>query len=169
MIRVNLLPHREEKRKRRQQQFVGLAVFSAILALVVAGAIWFFLDQQVEVSHPNTSGGHAQCLREIGRAGVDMARVPVSIEQQLRQTLPQLELAPADEQLRGLRLVKLESEIALLETAALHSEKGLVSALNHTKLISQAIRKGAQDFIAKPFKPNDLRVVIEKAAKQLKG
>jgi type IV pilus assembly protein PilN len=55
MIRINLLPHREEKRKRRLQQFVGLAVFTAILGLVVAGAIWFFLDQQVQQQAANVS------------------------------------------------------------------------------------------------------------------
>jgi type IV pilus assembly protein PilN len=55
MIRINLLPHREEKRKRRLQQFIGLAVFTAILGLVVAGAIWFFLDQQVQQQAANVS------------------------------------------------------------------------------------------------------------------
>jgi type IV pilus assembly protein PilN len=55
MIRVNLLPHREEKRKRRQQQFLGIAVFSVILGLVVAGAVWFFLDQQVEQQRANVA------------------------------------------------------------------------------------------------------------------
>ena len=55
MIRVNLLPHREEKRKRRQQQFLSIAVFSVILGLVVAGAIWFFLDQQVEQQAANVA------------------------------------------------------------------------------------------------------------------
>ena len=55
MIRINLLPHREEKRKRRQQQFVGLAVFSAVFGLVVAGAIWFFLDQQVQQQAANVT------------------------------------------------------------------------------------------------------------------
>lgn len=55
MIRINLLPHREEKRKRRQQQFVGLAVFSGVLGLVVAGAVWFFLDQQVQQQSANVS------------------------------------------------------------------------------------------------------------------
>ena len=55
MIRVNLLPHREEKRKRRQQQFLGIAVFSVILGLVVAGAVWFFLDQQVEQQAANVA------------------------------------------------------------------------------------------------------------------
>jgi two-component system, chemotaxis family, chemotaxis protein CheY len=33
----------------------------------------------------------------------------------------------------------------------------VISALNQTKLISEAIRKGAQDFIAKPFLPEQLQ------------
>ena len=37
MIRVNLLPHREEKRKARRQQFYALAG----LLTVLAGVIWF--------------------------------------------------------------------------------------------------------------------------------
>jgi type IV pilus assembly protein PilN len=55
MIRVNLLPHREEKRKRRQQQFMALAVFSVIVGVVVAGAVWFFLDQQVAQQQANVA------------------------------------------------------------------------------------------------------------------
>ena len=55
MIRINLLPHREEKRKRRQQQFLGVAVLSVILGLVAAGAVWFFLDQQVEQQRANVA------------------------------------------------------------------------------------------------------------------
>lgn len=37
MIRINLLPHRAEKRKRRQIQFLSLGVVSAILAVVLIG------------------------------------------------------------------------------------------------------------------------------------
>jgi len=33
----------------------------------------------------------------------------------------------------------------------------VLSALNQTKMISEAIRKGAQDFIAKPFLPEQLQ------------
>jgi len=55
MIRINLLPHREEKRKRRQQQFFGILAFSIILGLVAAGAVWFFLDQQVEQQAANVA------------------------------------------------------------------------------------------------------------------
>ncbi|HEX5629965.1 MAG TPA: PilN domain-containing protein [Usitatibacteraceae bacterium] len=55
MIRINLLPHREEKRRRRQQQFFGIFAFSIILGLVAAGAVWFFLDQQVEQQAANVA------------------------------------------------------------------------------------------------------------------
>ena len=55
MIRVNLLPHREEKRKRRQQQFVVLAGISALFAVVVAGAVWFFLDREVSQQQQNVA------------------------------------------------------------------------------------------------------------------
>lgn len=37
----------------------------------------------------------------------------------------------------------------------------VVSALNQTKLISEAIRKGAQDFIAKPFLPEQLQQTVD--------
>ncbi len=37
----------------------------------------------------------------------------------------------------------------------------VVSALNQTKLISEAIRRGAQDFIAKPFLPEHLQETMQ--------
>ncbi len=37
----------------------------------------------------------------------------------------------------------------------------VVSALNQTKLISEAIRRGAQDFIAKPFLPEILQETMQ--------
>jgi type IV pilus assembly protein PilN len=55
MIRVNLLPHREEARKRRQQQFGVLAGISLVLGLLVAGAVWLFLDQQVTQQQANVA------------------------------------------------------------------------------------------------------------------
>ena len=55
MIRINLLPHREEARKRRQQQFGVLAGISLVIALLVAGAVWLFLDQQVTQQQANVA------------------------------------------------------------------------------------------------------------------
>ncbi len=49
-------------------------------------------------------------------------------------------------------------EILKLDAAA---RVVVVSALNQTSLISQAIRKGAQDFIAKPFMPEQLQETLE--------
>ena len=55
MIRVNLLPHREEARKRRQQQFGVLAGISFVVGALVAGAVWLFLDQQVTQQQANVA------------------------------------------------------------------------------------------------------------------
>ena len=55
MIRINLLPHREEKRKRRHQQFIVLSAITAALGLLVAGGVWLFLDQQVEQQQRNVN------------------------------------------------------------------------------------------------------------------
>ncbi len=63
MIRVNLLPHREEKRQRRKQQFAVLAGLTATLALVVGGVGWFLLDQQVTQQQANV----AYMKEEIGK------------------------------------------------------------------------------------------------------
>ncbi|HOM18322.1 MAG TPA: response regulator [Thermoguttaceae bacterium] len=38
-----------------------------------------------------------------------------------------------------------------------HARVVVVSALNQTRMISEAIRKGAHDFIAKPFLPEQLQ------------
>jgi type IV pilus assembly protein PilN len=55
MIRVNLLPHREERRKRRQQQFLVLAGLATGFAVLVAAAVWVFLDRQVDQQQQNVA------------------------------------------------------------------------------------------------------------------
>jgi type IV pilus assembly protein PilN len=55
MIRVNLLPHRAEARKRREQQFAMLGGLAVALGLVFAGAVWFFLDSQVDQQRRNVA------------------------------------------------------------------------------------------------------------------
>jgi type IV pilus assembly protein PilN len=49
MIRINLLPHREEKRKLRQKQFAVLAGLTAVLALALAGLVWVGIDKAVDI------------------------------------------------------------------------------------------------------------------------
>jgi type IV pilus assembly protein PilN len=48
MIRINLLPHREAKRKARQQQLAILAGLTAALALALGGLMWVVFNAQVE-------------------------------------------------------------------------------------------------------------------------
>ncbi len=47
MIRVNLLPHRAEKRKARQLQFVILCVLSLVLGAVIVGFVHFAISTQI--------------------------------------------------------------------------------------------------------------------------
>ena len=48
MIRINLLPHREEKRKLRRQQFIVLSALCAGMALALTGLIWLAINTQIE-------------------------------------------------------------------------------------------------------------------------
>lgn len=46
MILINLLPHREERRKRREKAFIAGLVFSAMMGLAVVG-VWYLVVQQM--------------------------------------------------------------------------------------------------------------------------
>ncbi len=46
-VRVNLLPHREERRKRARTHFAVMAGMTAALGLAVVGAGWFILLGQI--------------------------------------------------------------------------------------------------------------------------
>lgn len=48
MIRINLLPHRAEKRKARHVQFVALSVISLVLAALVVGSVQLAINAQIE-------------------------------------------------------------------------------------------------------------------------
>ena len=47
MIRINLLPHRAEKRRARQIQFIAFSVISIALASFLVGAVELAIDTQV--------------------------------------------------------------------------------------------------------------------------
>lgn len=48
MIRINLLPHRAEKRKARQVQFIAFSVISLILGAMVVGLVHVAISSQIE-------------------------------------------------------------------------------------------------------------------------
>jgi type IV pilus assembly protein PilN len=45
--KINLLPHREERRKRARTHFAVLGAMTAALGLVVVGAVWFIYQQRI--------------------------------------------------------------------------------------------------------------------------
>ena len=60
--------------------------------------------------------------------------------------------------------------LEVLEHVTSHSKVTkviMITGYATVEVAREALAKGAFDFIAKPFKPNDLRVIIEKAAEQL--
>ncbi|CAG0963900.1 hypothetical protein BURK1_00859 [Burkholderiales bacterium] len=47
-VRINLLPHREQKRQARQRQFVSFAVLLSILALAVVGLVHMIFAAKID-------------------------------------------------------------------------------------------------------------------------
>ena len=50
-----------------------------------------------------------------------------------------------------------------------HTKVIIITGYATVEVAREALTKGAFDFIAKPFKPNELREVIARAAKELRG
>ena len=63
MIRINLLPHREQKRQARQRQFVSLSIGLAMLGLAVVLLVHVIFGTQIE----NQQSRNALLKTEIGK------------------------------------------------------------------------------------------------------
>jgi DNA-binding NtrC family response regulator len=88
-----------------------------------------------------------------------------------KKALERFNEQPFDIVVTDIRMDDIDG-IEVLEHVLAHSDKTkviIITGYATVEVAREALAKGAFDFIAKPFKPNDLRVVIEKAAKQLKG
>jgi len=81
---------------------------------------------------------------------------------------------------RALRPDAVTLDIVMPRTDGMHALQNIlqidpdakvvvISALNQTKMISEAIRKGAQDFIAKPFLPEQLQQTMRHCAAESAG
>lgn len=49
MIRINLLPHREEKRKAKQVQFIAFSVISVVLGALIVGFVHVAILAQIDI------------------------------------------------------------------------------------------------------------------------
>ncbi|MEW5735035.1 MAG: response regulator [Thermodesulfobacteriota bacterium] len=86
-----------------------------------------------------------------------------------REALKRFQEDPFDIVVTDIRMDEMDG-IEVLEEVQKISEKTkviIITGYATVEVAREALSKGAFDFIAKPFKPNDLRVIIERAAKQL--
>ncbi|HEY2864864.1 MAG TPA: PilN domain-containing protein [Casimicrobiaceae bacterium] len=63
MIRVNLLPHREQKRQARQRQFISMAIGLAVLGVALVGLVHIVIAARIE----NQNGRNALLKTEIAK------------------------------------------------------------------------------------------------------
>jgi type IV pilus assembly protein PilN len=55
MVRINLLPHREQKRQARQRQFVSMAIGLAILAVAIVGLVHIVIAARIDDQNSRNS------------------------------------------------------------------------------------------------------------------
>jgi type IV pilus assembly protein PilN len=81
-VRINLLPHREQKRIARQRQFVSLSVLLVVMALGVVGLVHFVLATQIE----NQNSRNALLKNEIAKLDEQIREID-KLREQIAQVL----------------------------------------------------------------------------------
>jgi DNA-binding NtrC family response regulator len=87
------------------------------------------------------------------------------------KALARLEEASFDIVVTDVRMEEVDG-IRVLEQVqdrSKHTKVIIITGYATVEVAREALAKGAFDFIAKPFKPNDLRVIIEKAIEVLRA
>jgi len=69
--RINLLPHREERRKRARQHFIATAVLTVIAGLVIVGAVHLYFAERISVQ----DGRNKFLKDEIARLDKEIAEI----------------------------------------------------------------------------------------------
>jgi type IV pilus assembly protein PilN len=70
-VRINLLPHREERRKRGRQHFAALGGLTAVLGAVIVGAGYLYLGGMVD----NQNDRNAYLKTEIAKLDKEIAEI----------------------------------------------------------------------------------------------
>jgi len=85
--------------------------------------------------------------------------------------LARFEQEPFDIVVTDIRMEKIDG-IEILEQILATSQRTkviIITGYATVEIAREALSKGAFDFIAKPFKPADLRAIIERASKELRS
>lgn len=86
-----------------------------------------------------------------------------------RSALKRFDEQPFDIVVTDIRMDEIDG-IEVLEQVLAKSERTkviIITGYATVEVAREALSRGAFDFIAKPFKPNDLRVIIDRAEKAL--
>jgi len=86
------------------------------------------------------------------------------------KALARFEQEPFDIVVTDIRMEKIDG-IEILERILATSGRTkviIITGYATVEIAREALSKGAFDFIAKPFKPSDLRAIIERASKELR-
>ena len=86
-----------------------------------------------------------------------------------REAMSRFDQEPFDIVVTDVRMDEMDG-IEVLEQVLARSDRTkviIITGYATVEVAREALTKGAFDFIAKPFKPADLRAVIERAARQL--
>jgi len=81
-VRINLLPHREQKRQARQRQFVSLTVLLVVMSLGVVGLVHFVLATQID----NQNSRNALLKGEIAKLDEQIKEID-KLREQIAQVL----------------------------------------------------------------------------------
>ncbi|MBF0232015.1 MAG: response regulator [Desulfamplus sp.] len=87
------------------------------------------------------------------------------------KALARFDEMPFDIVITDIRMEKIDG-IEILERVLAKSERTkviIITGYATVDIAREALSKGAFDFIAKPFKPADLRVIIERASRELRS
>lgn len=90
MIRINLLPHREEARKERRQQFISMAVLVAI----VGAAVWFVGSTLIGAQIDAQNDSNEFLKREISSLDKEIAEI-ASLKEQTQSLLARKQVIEA--------------------------------------------------------------------------
>jgi DNA-binding NtrC family response regulator len=87
-----------------------------------------------------------------------------------KSAIERIALEPFDIVVTDVRMDEIDGMQVLQQvlTTSPHTKVIIITGYATVELAREALIKGAFDFIAKPFKPDDLRNVIEKAARKLR-
>ena len=88
-----------------------------------------------------------------------------------QKALARFDEAPFDIVVTDIRMEKIDG-IQILEHIMAKSARTrviIITGYATVEIAREALSKGAFDFIAKPFKPSDLREIIDRAARELQS